>query len=37
MSVGKQTGKASISFTDPVYIQSTASVVGPKDGDGPLK
>ena len=37
MSVGKQTGKASISFTDPVYIQSTASVVGPKEGDGPLK
>ena len=37
MSVGKQTGKASISFTDPVYIQSAASVVGPKEGSGPLK
>ena len=37
MSVGKQTGKASISFTDPVYIQSAASVVGSKEGSGPLK
>lgn len=37
MSVGKQTGKASISFTDPVYIQSAASVVGSKEGNGPLK
>ena len=32
MSVGKQTGKASIFFTDPVYIQSAASVVGSKEG-----
>ena len=37
MSVGKQTGKASIFFTDPVYIQSAASVVGSKEGSGPLK
>ena len=37
MSAGKQTGKASISFTDPVYIQSAASVVGSKEGSGPLK
>ena len=34
MSVGKQTGKASISFTDPVYIQSAASVVGQKKEAG---
>lgn len=30
-------GKSSIIFPTPVYIQSTASVVGKKEGEGPLK
>lgn len=30
-------GKASISFPSPVYIQSSASIVGKKEGEGPLK
>ena len=29
-------GKQSISFTEPVHIISSASVVGPKEGEGPL-
>ena len=37
MNSGTMLGKASISFSRPVYIQSCASVVGPKEGDGPLK
>ena len=37
MNSGTLLGKASISFSCPVYIQSCASVVGPKEGDGPLK
>ena len=37
MNSGTLLGKASISFSRPVYIQSCASVVGPKEGDGPLK
>lgn len=31
------TGTASIAFSDPVYIASCASVVGKKEGEGPLK
>ena len=30
-------GKASISFPTPVYIQSAASIVGKKEGEGPLR
>ena len=30
-------GKQSISFTGPVHIISSASVVGPKEGEGPLR
>lgn len=30
-------GKHSISFSTPVYIMSSASIVGPKEGEGPLK
>lgn len=37
MNAGTLLGKASLSFTKPVYIQSCASVVGPKEGSGPLK
>ena len=37
MNPGTITGKASISFSHPVYFQSCASVVGPKEGNGPLK
>ena len=29
-------GKQSISFREPVYIQGFASVVGKKEGEGPL-
>ena len=29
-------GKQSISFTEPAHIISSASVVGPKEGEGPL-
>ena len=32
----KLTGSASISFRNPVYITSSASVVGKKEGNGPL-
>ena len=31
-----QTGKASLSFHRPVFIQSCASVAGKKEGEGPL-
>lgn len=37
MKPGTQLGKASIAFASPVYIQSCASVVGKKEGEGPLK
>ncbi|MDO4276556.1 MAG: stage V sporulation protein AD [Eubacteriales bacterium] len=30
-------GASSIKFEEPVYIQSTASIVGKKEGEGPLK
>ena len=33
---GKMVGKASISYDTPVYIVNSASVVGPKEGQGPL-
>jgi len=29
-------GEQSVQFLNPVYIKSTASVVGPKEGEGPL-
>ncbi len=32
-----QIGKQSIRFVKPVFIMSSACVVGPKEGDGPLK
>ena len=37
MKKGLQVGKQSLSFDEPVYIASSASIVGPKEGDGPLK
>ncbi|MBU5481200.1 stage V sporulation protein AD [Blautia sp. MSJ-19] len=37
MRSGILLGKASIAFSSPVYIQSCASVVGSKEGNGPLK
>lgn len=37
MKKGLQMGKQSLSFDKPVYIMSSASIVGPKEGDGPLK
>lgn len=37
MNPGTLLGKASVSFSRPVYIRSCASVVGPKEGNGPLK
>ncbi|MBQ7370336.1 MAG: stage V sporulation protein AD, partial [Blautia sp.] len=33
----QQIGTSSISFQKPVYFQSTASIVGKKEGEGPLK
>ena len=36
MTAGKQTGSASISFEQPVYIESAAAIAGKKEGDGPL-
>lgn len=30
------TGSASMSFQNPVYVVSCASVVGKKEGEGPL-
>ena len=32
-----QQGKQSIAFENPVYIMSAACMVGPKEGEGPLK
>lgn len=37
MSNTVQMGKASLAFHEPVYIQSAASIVGKKEGEGPLK
>ena len=37
MNKGLQMGQQSISFDKPVHIMSSASVVGPKEGEGPLK
>ena len=37
MSSTVQMGKASLAFHEPVYIQSAASIVGKKEGEGPLK
>ena len=37
MKKGLQIGKQSLSFDKPVYIMSSASIVGPKEGEGPLK
>ena len=33
---GKMLGKASVSYDKPVYIRNSASVVGKKEGEGPL-
>lgn len=37
MSSGLQIGKQSLAFNKPVYIMSSACIVGPKEGEGPLK
>lgn len=37
MTKGLQIGKQSLAFEKPVYIMSAASIVGPKEGEGPLK
>ena len=37
MSPAVPIGKASLSFHAPVYFQSAASIVGKKEGEGPLK
>lgn len=37
MKNGLQMGKQSLSFDKPVYIMSSACIVGPKEGEGPLK
>lgn len=37
MNSGTLLGKASISFSAPFIFKAAASVVGPKEGDGPLK
>lgn len=37
MKPGNLLGTSSISFSRPVYIESAASVVGQKEGEGPLK
>jgi len=34
--VSNKIGKQSVLFTNPVSIVNTASVVGPKEGEGPL-
>ena len=36
MKPAAQTGKVSLAFQEPVYIQSAASIVGKKEGEGPL-
>ena len=33
---GKMIGKASVIYSEPVYIVNSASVVGKKEGEGPL-
>lgn len=33
---GRQVGKQSVSITVPVYIRASASIVGKKEGEGPL-
>ena len=33
---GKMLGNASVSYDEPVYIRNSASVVGKKEGEGPL-
>lgn len=37
MKASLQVGKQSVAFSDPVYIMSSACIVGPKEGEGPLK
>lgn len=37
MNPGNVLGSSSISFSRPVYIESAASVVGKKEGEGPLR
>lgn len=37
MNEGIQIGKQSLSFDKPIYIMSAACIVGPKEGEGPLK
>ncbi|MDD6070977.1 MAG: stage V sporulation protein AD, partial [Clostridiales bacterium] len=37
MNVSLQVGKQSIAFDKPVYIMSSACIVGPKEGEGPMK
>ncbi|MDO5155734.1 MAG: stage V sporulation protein AD [Eubacteriales bacterium] len=37
MNTSLQVGKQSIAFEKPVYIMSSASMVGPKEGEGPLR
>ncbi len=37
MGANTMIGKQSVQFLEPVYIQSGASVVGKKEGEGPLK
>ena len=34
--MGNHVGKSSVRFEEPVYIIGSASVVGPKEGEGPL-
>ena len=34
--MGKRVGKQTVRFETPVIIQSVASIVGPKEGEGPL-
>lgn len=36
MSRNLHLGAASISFSQPLYIESTASIVSQKEADGPL-
>lgn len=37
MKTSVQIGRQSITFEKPVYIMSAACIVGPKEGEGPLK
>ncbi|HIY02062.1 MAG TPA: stage V sporulation protein AD [Candidatus Blautia faecipullorum] len=37
MKYGNILGSSSIAFDQPVYIESSASIVGKKEGEGPLK